>query len=73
MAEGTIRTGETRNAYGVLIRKLQGEVNEGETNWMQQLVSLLLINCSSTCFGASLRPSSGSQTAFHCLWFSVLL
>ena len=31
---------------------------------MQQLVILLLINCSSTCFGASLRPSSGGQTAF---------
>jgi len=25
--------------------------NNGETNWMQQLVILLLINCSSTCFG----------------------
>ena len=31
---------------------------------MQQLVILLLINCSSKCFGASLRPSSGGQTAF---------
>ena len=31
---------------------------------MQQLVILLLINCSTTCFEASLRPSSGGQTAF---------
>jgi hypothetical protein len=23
-------------------------------------------------FRASLRPSSGGRTAFHCLWFSVL-
>jgi hypothetical protein len=34
---------------------------------MQKLVILLVINCSSTGFGASLRPSSGGQTAFHCL------
>jgi len=40
---------------------------------MQRLMILLLINSSSTCFGASLRPSSGGQSAFHCLWFSVLL
>ena len=39
-------------------------VNKGETNKMQQLVILLVITCSSTCFGASLRPSSGGQTAF---------
>ena len=31
---------------------------------MQQLVILLVINCFSTCFGASLFPSSGGQTAF---------
>ena len=31
---------------------------------MQQLIILLLINCPSTCFGASLRTSSGGQTAF---------
>ena len=31
---------------------------------MQQLVILLLINCSSTCFGRLLHPSSGGQTAF---------
>ena len=48
-------------------------VNKGETNQMQQLVILLVINCSSTCFGAPLRPSSGGQTAFHCLWLSILL
>ena len=26
-------------------------VNKGETNYIQQLVILLLINCSSTCLG----------------------
>jgi hypothetical protein len=26
-------------------------VNKGETNYLQQLVILLVINCSSTCFG----------------------
>ena len=26
-------------------------LNKGETNYMQQLVILLVINCSSTCFG----------------------
>ena len=31
---------------------------------MQQIVILLVINSPSTCFGASLRPSSGGQTAF---------
>ena len=29
----------------------RNQVNKGETNYMQQLVILLLINCSSTCFG----------------------
>jgi hypothetical protein len=28
-----------------------GLVNKNETNYMQQLVILLVINCSSTCFG----------------------
>ena len=72
MAEGTIRTGETRNAYGVLIRKLQGEVNEGETNWMQQLVSLLLINCS-TCFGSLYAHPQEVRLHFHCILLSALL
>ena len=31
---------------------------------MQKLMILLVINSSSTCFGTSLRPSSGGQTAF---------
>ena len=31
---------------------------------MQQLMILLVFNSPSTCFGASLRPSSGGQTAF---------
>ena len=33
------------------------------------IVNQLFLNM----FRASLRPSSGGQTAFHCLWFSVLL
>ena len=38
---------------------------------MQQLMILLLINSSSTRFGAFLRPSSGGQTAFSLPVFMV--
>ena len=37
--------------------------NKCESNYMQRLVIVLVINCSST-FRASLRPSSEGQTAF---------
>jgi hypothetical protein len=39
---------------------------------MQQLVILLLINCSSTCFGC-LYPHPQVRLRFHCIWLSVRL
>jgi len=44
-------------------------VNKAENQLDATNSDLLLIDCSSTYFGASLRPSSGGPTAFHCLWF----
>jgi len=39
---------------------------------MQQLVILLLINCS-TCFGRLYAHAQEVRLRFHCIWLSVLL
>ena len=48
-------------------------VNKAEANQVQQLVILLVINCSSTCFGRLYAHNQEVRLRFHCLWFSVLL
>ena len=48
-------------------------VNKCETNYMQQLVILLLISCSSTCFGRLYAHPQEVRLRFHCIWLSVLL
>jgi len=40
---------------------------------MQQLVILLLINCSSTCFGRLYAHRQEVRLRFHCVWLSVML
>jgi len=40
---------------------------------MQKLVMLLVVNCSSTCFGRLYFHHQEVRLRFHCLWFSVLL
>ena len=40
---------------------------------MQQLVILLLISCSSTCFGRLYVHPQEVILRFHCMWLSVLL
>jgi len=40
---------------------------------MQQLVILLSINCSSTCFGRLYAHPQEVRLPFHCIWLSVLL
>jgi len=40
---------------------------------MQQLVILLLIKCSSTCFGRLYAHRQEVRLLFHCIWLSVLL
>jgi hypothetical protein len=42
-------------------------VTKGETNWMQQLVILLVINCS-TYFGRLYAHYQEVRLRFHCLW-----
>jgi hypothetical protein len=54
--EGSLPTTEgftKHKTYVVYVRKTVDIlfVNKGETNYMQQLVILLLLSCSSTCFG----------------------
>ena len=57
--------------YTKLISKII--VNKGETNWMKQLMILLVINSSSTCFGRLYAHRQEVRLRFHCLSFSVLL
>jgi len=40
---------------------------------MQQLVILLVINCSSTCSVRLYAHHQEVTLRFHCLWLSVLL
>ena len=47
-------------------------VNKCETNQMQLLVILLLISCSSTCFGRLYAHRQEVRLRFHCIWLSVL-
>jgi len=39
---------------------------------MQQLVILLVISCSSTCFGRLYAHYQEVRLRYHCIWFSVL-
>jgi len=40
---------------------------------MQQLVILLVVSCSLTCFGRLDAHHQEVRISLHCLWFSVLL